>query len=135
MVTAATALIQGSSIEDAADAADIGRTTLWKWRNEDGADCHEFRQILRDMRERWEREVVDESVALALGRLRSLSGEAVGALEALLTPSTAPAVRRQAADTILKRIQEFIPAERLELAGSLEADIAKLDAEDASPGD
>jgi hypothetical protein len=148
MVVAATALVEGKTTEDAAQLAEIGRTTLYEWRTLDSDAGREFRGILRDIRERWEREFVDDTVRLALSRLRSAADPAVNRLidlldaQKLVVTKTGDgfeaadnATRRAAAEAILKRIQEFIPAERLEVSGTLEQTIAELDAKGTNGSD
>lgn len=87
---AITALIAGATMQAAADAAGVDRTTLWRWMREDAAFITEYNQARADHRD-----------AVQAG-LRSLASDALAVVRGILqSDETPPALRLRAAMAVL----------------------------------
>src|SRR5690349_21826462 len=78
------ALLEHSTLEEAASAAGVGKTTLWRWLQMPDFQAA-FMQARRD------------AVRHAVARLQKYAGEAVETLHAVMTDTNAPAFARTGA--------------------------------------
>lgn len=132
---AAAALASGMSVAEAAAAAGVNRSTLWKWEQTDP----EFARL----REAARTEIITHGVTAAVAGIRRLAPKAIKALERGLDsnarfqlgpdgkpvalPDDSLAVR--SAGLVLDRIPELARRQKLEVTGTLEARLVELDAE------
>jgi hypothetical protein len=87
---AITALVAGATMQAAADAAGVDRTTLWRWMREDAAFIAEYNQARADQRDAVQAE------------LRSLATDALAVVRGMLQDDEAPpALRLRAAMAVL----------------------------------
>lgn len=88
---AITALIAGATMQAAATAAGVDRTTLWRWMREDAMFIWAYNQARADQRDAVQAE------------LRSLATDALAVVRGMLqSDETPPALRLRAAMAVLE---------------------------------
>src|SRR3954467_9423926 len=94
---AVAALSGGSSVTDAARAAGVDRSTVYRWLDQSPEFVAELNRYRREQRDALRHE------------LRGLAADAVKAMRALLAPDAPPAVRLRAALAVLQAVGADTP--------------------------
>ena len=123
-IKAVGALVEGKSVQEAADIAGISRQALWEWRTKDP----DFQKLERDALEEVARTVIAMAVHRAVNDLRGAAPEAVAKLRTFLEGDDQFAM--DAAKEILRHISELNPKNTIDVnvSGILEARLNELDA-------
>jgi hypothetical protein len=101
-------LLAGCGPKEAAERAGIYRQRIWEWRRQDA----EFQAMLEEAGMALSTAMVDEAVAEAVARIRTLAPWAVIAIEASVAKGNI-----KAAGLVLRYIQEMQPKSEVQVTG------------------